>query len=118
MTNGDYLLFRDCQSTYQRTPRTWTLFHRPLTMSWFFCLDDRVYDLSDPNGAVRPEELECPTTNVITTRYRCKVSLILVFFSLKYLTQVDHKDTPSIIITGRQMNRRVFSMNHKYNNNR
>ena len=61
-----------------------TVFKTCLTMSYFFCLDDHVYDLSDPNGAVRPEELECPTTNVITTRYRCKVRLILVFFSLKY----------------------------------
>ena len=36
-------------------------------------LDPMVGDL-DRNAAIRPDELECPSDNVITTTYRCQVS--------------------------------------------
>ena len=29
----------------------------------------------DPNAAVRPDALECPSENVITSTYRCQVSV-------------------------------------------
>ena len=30
----------------------------------------------DPNAAVRPDALECPSDNVITSTYRCQVSVL------------------------------------------